>query len=215
MYEKQTLHPAVFLDRDGTITPEVGYIIDPDKLEILPGAADAIKKLSAAGFKVIVITNQSAVARGMMNISALEKINGRLCSLLEEQGARIDGLYYCPHHPTEGNKEYTRPCDCRKPAPGMFIKAAKEHRIDLSKSYIIGDKLSDISMAPALKAKGILVKTGYGESELESFSSSAGFHMNSRRRLELASISPSVKPDFIATDIFDAVDWIIAKMSGS
>jgi D-glycero-D-manno-heptose 1,7-bisphosphate phosphatase len=202
MNKKQILHPAVFLDRDGTITPEAGYVIDPDKLELLPGAADAIKRLGAAGFKVIVITNQSAVARGMMNISTLEKLNGRFRSLLEGQGAPIDGLYYCPHHPTEGDGEYTRPCDCRKPATGMFIKAAGEQSIDLSKSYIIGDKLSDISMAPALRAKGILVKTGYGESEMELLSSSN----DSLHGSDFLS-----KPDYIARDISDAAGWIILQ----
>jgi len=200
MNEKQILYPAVFLDRDGTITPEVGYVIHPDKLELLPGAADAIKKLIAAGFKIIVITNQSAVARGMMDINTLETINSKLKDLLATNGTKLDGLYFCPHHPTEGNGEYTRLCDCRKPATGMFIKAADEHSIDLSKSYIIGDKLSDVSMAPVLKAKGILVKTGYGESEPELLSSS----------YDSASGSDLLcKPDYIARDISDAADWII------
>jgi D-glycero-D-manno-heptose 1,7-bisphosphate phosphatase len=202
MNEKRILHPAVFLDRDGTITPEVGYVLHPCKLTLLPGAADAIKKLSAAGFKVIVITNQSAVARGLMDIETLHAMNRRLNDLLTEEGARLDGLYFCPHHPAEGKGEYTRLCDCRKPAAGLFIKAAEEHSIDLSKSYIIGDKLSDISMAPALKAKGILVKTGYGESELELLSSSNAFPPDS---------DLPFKPDYVAGDISDAAGWIVLQ----
>lgn len=196
MNENKVLHPAVFLDRDGTITPEVGYVLHPCKLTLLPGAADAVKRLRGAGFKVIVITNQSAVARGMMDIDMLEAVNRNLEYLLRDEGTGLDGLYYCPHHPTEGNGEFTRVCDCRKPAPGMLLKAAEEHGIDLSRSFIAGDKISDISMAPSLGAKGILVKTGYGGNEPGA---------------SAQNDSSSFKPDHIADDISAAADWIMLQ----
>lgn len=194
MSGKKVLSPAVFLDRDGTITPEVGYVLHPCKLTLLPGAADAVKRLRNAGFKVIVITNQSAVARGMMDIDLLEAVNRNLGYLLRDEGTALDGLYYCPHHPTEGTGEFTRVCDCRKPAPGMVLKAAGEHDIDLSRSFIVGDKISDISMAPALGAKGILVKTGYGGNEPGA---------------SARNDSSSFEPDHIADDISAAADWIL------
>lgn len=196
MSEKKGLHPAVFLDRDGTITPEIGYVLDPGKLTLLPGAADAVKRLRNAGFKVIVITNQSAVARGMMHIETLEAVNRKLMYLLRDEGTGLDGLYYCPHHPTEGNGEFTRVCDCRKPAPGMVLQAAEEHSVDLSRSFIVGDKITDISMASGLGARGILVKTGYGGNEPGA---------------SAQSDSSSFKPDHIAENISAAADWIMLQ----
>lgn len=190
----------MFLDRDGTITPEVGYVTDPDELRLLPKAAEAVKILRTAGFKIIIVTNQSAVARGMMDIQTLEKINERLKALLDAEGAGLDGLYYCPHHPTEGKGEFTRACDCRKPAAGLFLKAAEEHGIDLAKSFFIGDKLSDISMAPALGAKGILVETGYGKEEFESLT-----QMVSQNKKNL------YKPVFLAKDVYSAAVWILQR----
>jgi D-glycero-D-manno-heptose 1,7-bisphosphate phosphatase len=200
MVEKQILQPAVFLDRDGTITPEIGYIVDPAELTLLPGAVDAVKNLRSAGFKLILITNQSAVAREMMDIKTLETINKKLMDLLEAEGTTLDGLYYCPHHPTEGKTKYTRVCECRKPAAGLFLRAADENAIDLKKSYLVGDKLADISMAPALGAKGILVKTGYGRKELELITENIS-----------QDSEPYYEPDFIADDISVAAEWIISQ----
>lgn len=195
---------AVFLDRDGTITPEIGYVIDPEDLTLLSGAAAALKKLHSAGYKIIIITNQSAVARGMMDIPALKKINAKLISLLSAEGVSLDGIYYCPHHPSEGSSEYTRVCDCRKPASGLFLKAAVDHKIDFKRSFLIGDKMSDISMAPSLGAKGILVKTGYGAEEYKSLSSQKSFEKE---------VLLSQGLNFVAEDISEAAGWILLQSS--
>jgi histidinol-phosphate phosphatase family protein len=130
---------AVFLDRDGTINRDVPYCSKPDDFELLPGAAEAISLFNEHGFKVIVVTNQSGIGRGYFSEEMLARIHERIKILLDEQGARIDAVYYCPHHPDEG-------CNCRKPQPEMVLSAAKDLDIDLKQSYIIGDADVDIEM---------------------------------------------------------------------
>lgn len=158
---------AIFIDRDGTINEDIGYVSRPDDLIVYPWAAEAIRLINEAGLKVIVITNQSGVARGMYTEETLGLIHDRLRLELARQGARIDAVYYCPHHPRIGDKRYRSECECRKPQPGMLRRAAREHDIDLAESFMIGDKASDINLATAAGVRGVLVMTGYGHATLE------------------------------------------------
>jgi len=139
---------AVFLDRDGTINKEVNFLSDIDKFELLPKAAEAIKLINASGYLAIVITNQPVIARGELTFEGLNEIHNKLETLLGNEGAYIDGLYFCPHHPNSGFEgevvELKIKCECRKPAPGMILKAAEDFNIDLSKSYMIGDRKTDV-----------------------------------------------------------------------
>ena len=160
------LRPAVFLDRDGTVVEEVDYLARPEQLRLIPGAASAIRALNEQGLAVVVVTNQSAIARGMLTEDGLDAIHQRLTDMLAAEGAHLDAIYYCPHL-TEGDlAPYDRPCDCRKPAPGMLLQAAKEHCIDLTVSTMIGDSLRDLDAGAAAGCKTlILVRTGHGVTE--------------------------------------------------
>jgi D-glycero-D-manno-heptose 1,7-bisphosphate phosphatase len=153
---------AVFIDRDGTINEDVGYLSSPDDLVIYPWASEAIRLINKAGLKAIVVTNQSGIARGLLSEADLELIHRRLREELSRQGAHIDGIYFCPHHPQIGNEKYRMQCDCRKPAAGMLRVAAEEHRVDFNRSWLIGDKASDLESAARVGARAILVLTGYG-----------------------------------------------------
>jgi D-glycero-D-manno-heptose 1,7-bisphosphate phosphatase len=178
---------AIFLDRDGTINEEVGYLGDLEKLVIYPSSFEAVRLINESGMKVVVITNQSGVARGYFNEDFVMTVHSRINETLQKKGAHIDRFYYCPHHPTEGKGRYLKLCDCRKPKTGMVIKASEELDIDLSLSYMVGDTVKDIDLANKSGVKGILVKTGYGKKEMSS----------------------DMKPDYIAEDILDAVNWIM------
>ena len=158
--------PAIFIDRDGTINEDTGYVSTPDELIIYPWAAEALRLINESGLKAIVITNQSGVARSLYTEDALRAIHTRMAELLEREGARVDAIYYCPHHPEIGDEQYRRACQCRKPQPGMLEQAAREHDIDLSSSYVIGDKASDMNLAANAGARGALVLTGYGSETL-------------------------------------------------
>lgn len=157
---------AIFIDRDGTINEDIGYVSKPDDLIIYPWAAEAIRLINKSSFKTIVITNQSGVARGMYTEEILSAIHNRMIEELARQGARVDAIYYCPHHPRIGDKLYRQLCDCRKPRPGMLRAAAREHAIELAASYVIGDKASDVNLATNAGARGVLVMTGYGRETL-------------------------------------------------
>lgn len=159
--------PAVFLDRDGTINQEVGYIRDLDNLALIPGAAEAIRQLNQMGIPVVVVTNQSGVARGYYPESWMEQLHGRLKTLLAAEGAQLDGVYYCPHLPDGEVPEYSFDCDCRKPEPGMLEQAAKDLNLDLSHSFMIGDKATDIDVGLRVGCKTILLRSGYGEQVLK------------------------------------------------
>jgi len=156
-------HEAIFLDRDGTINEEVDYLCSLDQLRIFPVTAAAVRLINEAGMKTVVVTNQSGVARGFFDEAFIATVHDRIAESLEKEGARIDRFYYCPHHPTEGMPPYRRECDCRKPKPGMLLRAAEELHIDLTGSYVIGDSKRDIDMAEAVGAQGILVRTGHGD----------------------------------------------------
>ncbi|MFI4876318.1 MAG: D-glycero-alpha-D-manno-heptose-1,7-bisphosphate 7-phosphatase [Blastopirellula sp. JB062] len=154
---------ALFLDRDGTINVEREYLADPDQLELLPGAAAAISAANRAGAPVIVVTNQSGVARGMFPESRIAQIHHRLDQLLAEQDAVIDAYYYCPHHPKSASAAYRLNCECRKPRAGMLYAAAAQRELDLSQSVMIGDKPSDIGAGRSAGCQTMLVRTGYGQ----------------------------------------------------
>ncbi len=143
---------AVFLDRDGTIIEDVGYLGDPERVRLLPGAAEAIGRLNRAELLTVVVTNQSGIARGLFDEKAYQATRVRLDRLLADQGARLDGQYHCPHHP-----ELSGPCECRKPGPLLYRRAAEDLAIDLTASWWVGDRLHDVQPAVALGGRGIVL----------------------------------------------------------
>lgn len=153
---------AVFVDRDGTLIAERGYLDRLDAVELFAWSAAAIRDLRAAGFAVIVITNQAGVARGFFDEAFVRATHAHLDRLLAAEGAAVDGYYYCPHHPEGRVDSYRITCRCRKPAPGMLEAAARDYGIDLSRSFMIGDKWLDVATAKNAGASGILVRSGYG-----------------------------------------------------
>jgi D-glycero-D-manno-heptose 1,7-bisphosphate phosphatase len=161
---------AVFLDRDGTLIREIGHLHRAEQVEILPGVALAIRMLREAGFKMVVVTNQSAVARGLLTEMELREIHALLRERLAVDGAILDAIYYCPHHPTEGAGAYRVICNCRKPNPGMIYRAASELAIDPGVSYVIGDQAIDMELAARVGAQGILLQTNDAPVRLTSVS---------------------------------------------
>jgi D-glycero-D-manno-heptose 1,7-bisphosphate phosphatase len=159
------MNAAVFLDRDGTINEEMGYINHPDRFIIFPFVAESIRIFNALKLKVIIITNQSGVARGYFSEQLLKNIHKTLMQKMVDAHAIIDAIYYCPHHPSEGNEPYRKECQCRKPKPGMVMQAVKEHEIALSKSFMIGDRFRDLQFGRTLGLTTALVLTGYGKGE--------------------------------------------------
>ncbi len=149
--------PAVFVDRDGTLIQEREYLSDPAGVEMVPGAMDAVRALKDGGFAVVLVTNQSGIARGLYTLEDYEAVAARVDEVLREHGAPVDGTYFCPHHP-----EVTGECDCRKPGTGMYQAAARELDLDLARSYYVGDKVTDVLPGIALGGVTILVRTGYG-----------------------------------------------------
>src|SRR5690349_11466455 len=139
--ESGNLKPAVFMDRDGTMTVEGGYINHPGRLQLITGTADAVRMCNENGLLAVVTTNQAGVARGYFTEDLIHVVHDRLRELLGKKGARLDGVYYCPHHPREGGEGYRVDCNCRKPKPGMIEQACRELPVDLSRSYMIGDKI--------------------------------------------------------------------------
>jgi D-glycero-D-manno-heptose 1,7-bisphosphate phosphatase len=188
------LRPAAFIDRDGTLTEEVGYVNHPRRLRLLPRSAEAIRRLNAASIPAVVVTNQAGVARGYFSDEVLNQVNAALVAHLKEAGAHLDGLYVCTHHPAEGEPPFRAACDCRKPAPGLVRRAAEELLLDPARSIVVGDKPSDLELAARVGARGVLVLSGYGLGEWEY------------RRDRFA-----VPPDHVAADLLDAVDWMIAN----
>jgi len=159
---------AVFLDRDGTVSHEVGYVNHERRLRLLPGSAAAIRKLNDAGIPVVLVTNQAGVARGYFEEPLVHVVHRRLEQLMQEEaGARLDGIYFCPHHPDVGEPPWRLDCDCRKPRPGMLHRASKDLDLDLSCSYLVSDHIKDVSMAMTSGLTGVMVRTGYGAGLLE------------------------------------------------
>lgn len=177
----------MFLDRDGTISEEVGYLNHISRFRMLAGTVEAIRKLNDADLPVIVVTNQSGVGRGYFPESLVREVNEHMAQELARQGAKLAAVYYCPHSSVQI-------CDCRKPKTGMLELAAGEHNLDLASSFVVGDRKSDIELAHNANATGILVRTGYGEGEL-------AWHVNSW----------TVQPHHIARDLMAAVNWILER----
>jgi D-glycero-D-manno-heptose 1,7-bisphosphate phosphatase len=155
---------AVFIDRDGTINEERDYLFRTEDFDFIPGVPKAIRLLNEAGFLVIVVTNQSGVARGYYTEEDVHLLHRHIARQLEKSGARVDAWYYCPHHPA-GRGSYALPCRCRKPLPGMLLEAARRFDIDLESSVMVGDKLVDLEAGAAAGCRSVLVRTGYGSQE--------------------------------------------------
>jgi D-glycero-D-manno-heptose 1,7-bisphosphate phosphatase len=164
---RNTARRAVFLDRDGTINVEKDYLHRVEDFEFIPGAPEAIRRLKDAGFLVVVVSNQSGVARGFFSLDEVEKLHSHLQTELARFGTSVDGFYVCPHHPTEGVGPYRQNCDCRKGNPGMLLQAAADFDVDLKASFMVGDKAADIEAGERAGCRSLLVLTGYGEGEAE------------------------------------------------
>ncbi|MCZ6600644.1 MAG: HAD family hydrolase, partial [Acidobacteria bacterium] len=148
------MRPAFFLDRDGTVTREVGYVNHTSRLELLPRSAQAIRMARAAGYICVLVTNQAGVARGYFPESMIAEVHERLAHLLAAEETRLDGIYYCPHHPSAGEPPYRSDCECRKPRPGMLLTAARDLEIDMAASIMVGDKISDVELGQSQGARG-------------------------------------------------------------
>jgi D-glycero-D-manno-heptose 1,7-bisphosphate phosphatase len=186
--------PAVFIDRDGTLTEEVGYVNHPRRLRLLPRSAEAIRRLNAAGVLAIIATNQAGIARGYFSEDVLHAVNDEMVRLLKNEGAQVDGVYVCMHHPSAGGAPYRADCECRKPKAGLLTGAARDLGVDLAASTMIGDKASDLEAGRAAGTRAVLVLTGYGRGDWE-------YQRHVFR----------VPPDHVAEDLLDAVDWILAR----
>jgi D-glycero-D-manno-heptose 1,7-bisphosphate phosphatase len=184
--------PAVFLDRDGTVLHEAGYLDRAERAVIYPWAIDAARLLKQAGFRVVVVTNQAGVARGYFPEQFVRDFHAHLGQLFEAGRARVDGWYYCPHHPDGSVAEYAIRCDCRKPQPGLLRKAAADLDIDLERSFMVGDRWLDVELGQRVGAAGILVRTGYGATEA-------------------TKPRDHLKPAAILEDLLEAVSWILRK----
>ncbi|MCZ6695366.1 MAG: HAD family hydrolase [Acidobacteria bacterium] len=185
---------AIFIDRDGTISEEVGYVNHLSRYRLLPRSAEALRLARQAGYLTVMVTNQAGVARGYFPESLVLEVHEKLVGLLREAGAELDGIYYCPHHPHEGAPPYRQQCGCRKPLPGLIERAIKDLEIDPEVSYIVGDSWIDIEAGGRAGMQGVLVLTGYGRGLLE----------HQKERL-------TTKPAHVATDLLEAVRWIIER----
>lgn len=187
--------PAVFLDRDGTINEEAGYIRDLDALRLMPGAAGAIRQLNDHGIPAILVTNQSGPARGFYPEAWIGTLHARLGALLAVEGAHLDALYYCPHLPDGTIPELSIACGCRKPEPGMLREAARAHDLDLSASYMIGDKATDVEAGQQAGCRTVLLKSGYGE------------------RVLAGEYQWPVQPNFVAPTLVEAIAWVLEALA--
>lgn len=185
------MRPAVFLDRDGTINEEMGYINHLSRFQLLPASAPAIANLNQAGLLVVVATNQSGVARKYFPAALIQQVHELMRAQLAAQGARLDGIYVCQHSPDAG-------CPCRKPRPGLLHQAARELQIDLRRSYVVGDRFNDVQLAANVGAQGILVLTGYGRGEVENYPGER-----------------PAPPAYIAEDLADAAQWILRDLAAA
>ncbi|OGG67156.1 hypothetical protein A3C21_04310 [Candidatus Kaiserbacteria bacterium RIFCSPHIGHO2_02_FULL_59_21] len=182
---------AIFLDRDGVLNEEIGYASDPKDLRLITGATAAIRVFNERSIPVVVVSNQSGIARGYHTETDTKRFNAALSKALQKEGAYVDGWYYCPHHP-DGKGEYAKVCDCRKPMPGLLRRAADEMSLDLSRSVVIGDKASDIAAGIAVGCQTVLVLTGHGANEW-------------------AVWREDFQPSHVAPDLARATEWLLAK----
>jgi D-glycero-D-manno-heptose 1,7-bisphosphate phosphatase len=187
------LSRAVFVDRDGTMIEDVGYLERLERLKLFPYTVDAIRLLNRAGFKVVVVTSQAGVANGIVTEEFLVQAHDSIGRKVADAGGRIDAFYYCPHLPTAAVEKYRTDCDCRKPKPGMIHTAARDLSLDVSGSYLVGDRWRDIEMGQAAGVTSILVETGYGKTE--------------------ASCRPdNIKPVTVVANLIEATTWILRNM---
>jgi len=186
--EQPQLRPGVFIDRDGTISEEVGYLNHVSRFRMFPSVPTAIRKLNDSGIPAIVVTNQSGVGRGYFPESLVQAVRDAMTTQFTAAGARLDAIYYCPHVSSDL-------CACRKPSPGMLERASLEHAIDLERSFVVGDRFGDIELGHRVGARSILVRTGYGEGEIL-------YHVPKWK----------VRPDFIADDLAQATEWILEQL---
>lgn len=184
---------AVFLDRDGTINRDVGYPRSFHSIEVFSYSFEAVRKLNEAGLLTVIVTNQSGIGRGLIQEKALRDIHQRLEASFAQHHAHFDGIYYCPHYLFSPDPEYRDDCQCRKPNPGMALKAAKDLNIDTKKSYMVGDKVEDILFGLNIQARPILCLTGFGQESLPKLK---------EKGVELA---------YVAKTLLDAVDWILQE----
>ena len=189
------LRPAVFLDRDGTVNEQMGYINHISRFHLLPDAARAIKLINDNNIPVVVVSNQSGLARGYFPEELLEEVNAKMEKLLAEAGASIDALYICPHHPEAKEAKFRQTCNCRKPKIGMLLQAADELKLDLSKSFMVGDRWSDIKCAHKAGCTPILVLTGYGK----------GDH-------QYIGPAQEIQPAHTSENLYSAVEWILQRI---
>lgn len=186
--------PAVFMDRDGTINEQRGYINHPSRFVLLPGTARAIRLLNEHDFLAIVVSNQSGVARGYFPLELVDEVHGLLIEELNAGGAYLDGIFFCPHYPGGRVAEFGVACDCRKPGTGLIEKARDRFDIDMDRSYVVGDRFSDLELAAGCDLKGVLVKTGYGLGDIK-------YVLPGRE----------VQPCHVADDLGAAVRWILEE----
>lgn len=186
--------PAVFIDRDGTISEEVGYINHPSRFRVFPYSAPAIRLLNESGWLAIVVTNQAGVARGYFPEEMIQRVHQSLNRYLESNGARLDAIYYCAHHPSAGEPPYRLDCDCRKPRPGLIRRAMADFQIDVEKSWMVGDRYSDIELARNAGINSAFVMSGYGHGEWE--------HQRG---------SWKHQPDLTAENFLEAVESIVSE----
>jgi D-glycero-D-manno-heptose 1,7-bisphosphate phosphatase len=184
--------PAIFFDRDGTLSHEIGYVNHLSRFRLLPYAVDAVRLVNASGRLAVLVTNQAGVARGYFPESLIQAVHAHVRSAMDAGGARLDGIYVCVHHPSVGPPPYRQDCDCRKPRPGLLRQAEKELGADLARSWMIGDRHGDLAVAWAVGARAALVKTGYGLGELT-------WHAAQWPRA----------PDLVAENVLEAVERIL------
>ena len=182
---------AVFLDRDGTLIEDVGYLERVGRIAMYPWSIDAIRVLNRAGLRVVVTTNQAGVARGYFTEALVDEVHRDIDARIAGGGARVDAYYYCPHHPDGTVPAYSRQCDCRKPGRGLVARAAQELGLDPTQSFVVGDRRLDIQMARAVGARAVLVRTGYGVSEE----------------------AQGLKADAVADNLMEAASWILRTLA--
>jgi D-glycero-D-manno-heptose 1,7-bisphosphate phosphatase len=179
---------AVFLDRDGTIIEDSGYINSPEQIKFIPGSIEAIRKLNDAGYKVVIISNQAGIARGLLTEDMLQTIDKIIHRQILSGGGHIDASYYCPHHPEHGAYPYKQVCECRKPHPGLIKRAVRDQALELAGSFMVGDKPSDVETGQRAGVKTVFVRTGHGREEEKKLKE---------------------KPDHSADNLAEAVRWIL------
>ena len=185
-HRSHALRPAWFLDRDGTLVPDVGYTSDPDDVELFPGVAQALRTIAAAGYVLVVISNQAGVGRGLFDLTRAHEVMGRMRELLRREGVELDAIYLCPHRPDEG-------CACRKPGTALLERAADDLRLSLRDSVMVGDKWIDVAAGHRVGAMGVLVRTGYGREEESRFGEGER------------------KPDAVCDDLKQVAAWMLSR----